>query len=281
MQYSIVTPSFQNLEWLKLCAASVADQDVESEHIVQDAGSTDGTLDWIQNHKEIQFRVEKDDGMYDAVNRGLKTSSGTICAYLNCDEQYLPGALARVETFFQNNPDVELVFGDAIVVGRSGEFLCQRKSLIPQLAHSLVSENLSILTCATFFRRSLFEKRGLWFNPKMRQLGDAEWLVRCIQQKVPMRLLNQFTSVFTLTGANLSMRCGGSERSQLTAAAPWWLRKSKPLIIAHHRMRKLVAGHYFQSPFQYEIFTRDSVHERVLFDVARPTGRFPAMAFKS
>ena len=48
MRFSIITPSFNPSPWLPLCIASVADQAVDVEHIVQDAGSTDGTLDWLQ-----------------------------------------------------------------------------------------------------------------------------------------------------------------------------------------------------------------------------------------
>jgi hypothetical protein len=112
----------------------------------------------------------------------------------------LPGALAAVDQFFQANPAVEIVFGDVIIVNPRGEFLSCRKSLVPLKAHSMVSNNLAILTCATFFRRSVIEKRGLFFNSQLRDLGDADWVIRCIEQKVPMGLLNRFTSVFTDTG---------------------------------------------------------------------------------
>src|SRR6185503_18334195 len=99
MRVSVITPSYGNSEWLKLCIASVADQaGVEVEHIVQDAGSDDGTLAWLTNDPRVKAYVEKDEGMYDAINRGLRKATGDILAYLNCDEQYLPGALqARSE----------------------------------------------------------------------------------------------------------------------------------------------------------------------------------------
>src|SRR5688572_31350980 len=99
MTFSIITPSFRNSEWLKLCVASVADQGVEHEHIVQDGGSDDGTLDWLRIDPRVQAHVEKDAGMYDAINRGLNRATGDIIAHLNCDEQYLPGALPAVEKF--------------------------------------------------------------------------------------------------------------------------------------------------------------------------------------
>ena len=73
MKFSIVTPSFRNSEWLRLCIASVADQaGLAHEHLVQDAGSDDGTLDWLPQEPRVTAYVEKDQGMYDAVNRGYR-----------------------------------------------------------------------------------------------------------------------------------------------------------------------------------------------------------------
>src|SRR6266704_4923256 len=109
MRFSIITPSFRSSGWLKLCLASVADQRVAVEHIVQDAGSDDGTLDWLLRDKRAKVFVEKDQGMYDAINRGLRRASGDILAYLNCDEQYLPGALAAVGKFFEQHSNVDVL----------------------------------------------------------------------------------------------------------------------------------------------------------------------------
>src|SRR5947209_19202515 len=94
LRFSIITPSFQGRQWLPLCIASVADQQgVEVEHIVQDSCSGDGTEDLLRNYPNVRPYVEKDEGMYDAVNRGFDRDAGDILAYMNCDEQYLPGAL--------------------------------------------------------------------------------------------------------------------------------------------------------------------------------------------
>ena len=86
--------------------ASVADQGVEAEHIVQDACSNDGTLEWLLTDPRVKAFSEKDAGMYDAVNRGLRRASGEILSYLNCDEQYLPGALPHaVAAYFERHPE--------------------------------------------------------------------------------------------------------------------------------------------------------------------------------
>jgi len=101
MQISIVTPSFRSSNWLRLCIASVADQQgVEVEHIVQDSCSDDGTQEWLPKESRVKAFIEKDQGMYDAVNRGFRRSTGQSLAYLNCDEQYLPRALQTVHDSF-------------------------------------------------------------------------------------------------------------------------------------------------------------------------------------
>lgn len=66
MKFSIVTPSFRSSPWLKLCIASVADQEgVDLEHIVQDSCSDDGTQVWLPLDQRVKAFIEKDSGMYD------------------------------------------------------------------------------------------------------------------------------------------------------------------------------------------------------------------------
>src|SRR5438309_10187938 len=105
MRFSIITPSYRSSQWLRLCISSVADQEgVELEHIVQDSCSDDGTQEWLPKDARVKAFIEKDGGMYDAVNRGFRRSTGDILAYLNCDEQYLPGALKAVHDCFAEEP---------------------------------------------------------------------------------------------------------------------------------------------------------------------------------
>ena len=102
--FTIVTPSFNMLSYLKLCHRSIADQEVDCEHVVIDGGSADGTADWLDRHPNIISISEPDDGMYDAVNKGFALAKGEILAYLNCDEQYLPGALKSSWRLFLVTP---------------------------------------------------------------------------------------------------------------------------------------------------------------------------------
>jgi len=269
MKFSIITPSFRSSDWLKLCVASVADQGVEVEHIVQDSCSDDGTQDWLPRDPRVKAFIEKDTGMYDAINRGLRRAGGEVLACLNADEQYLPGALVAVENCFRQHPETEVVFGDVVVVGRDGGYLRSRQASVPRRYHTWVSDNLSTSSCGVFFRRSLIEKRGLFFDERYKDLGDVVWMLKLIDQRVPMTLVSAFTSVFTETGQNMGQGANVQrERAGLVAAAPVWARCARPLIVLRYRLCRLLAGHYFQKPFCYSVYTLASSAARVTMNTA-------------
>ena len=276
MRISIVTPSYRRSAWLKLCIASVADQPGEVEHIVQDAGSDDGTLDWLLQDPRVKVFVEKDQGMYDGINRGLRRAGGDILAYLNCDEQFLPGALSAVAGFFEQNPAVDVLFGDVVMVDTEGRYLYHRKMQTPLKYHTWTC-HLSTLSCAMFFRRRVVFDYGVLFDPRLRDVGDGEWMVRLLQRGVPMAALGQYTSAFTCTGANMSQgENARREKRELNRSAPLWARGLTPLFVLQHRLRRLAGGVYSQQPFGYEIFTLASPDRRQRFEVSRPTFRAPA-----
>lgn len=270
MRFSIVTPSLNNLSWLKLCAASVADQHgVEVEHIVQDGGSTDGTGDWLKSHPQIRGFVEDDEGMYDAVNRGFRRATGEIVAYLNCDEQYLPGALAEVKRHFETHAEVEVVFGDVIVVKADGGFLCERRVLTPRRIHTRWGGNLSFLTAATFIRRDALNRHSLFLDPDYRAVGDAVWTLKLLDAGVRMAVLPRLLSAFTETGENLGLgKRGFEEFTAFRRSAPGWVRLLAPVALLRHRLRRWLAGHYRARCYDYAIYTQDSPGARVTFHVA-------------
>ncbi len=270
MRFSIVTPSLGQSQWLRLCIASVADQEVEHEHIVQDAGSRDDTLTWLTTDPRVKAFVEPDGGMYDGINRGLRRATGDVLAYLNCDEQYLPGALASVAACFDTHPEMDVIFGYTLIVDETGGFLCQRKTLTPLPWHTQVA-HLTTLTAATFFRRRVVEA-GHFFNPEYRCAGDAEWMVRLMAAGLRLGVVGCNTSVFTHTGGNLSRTARMKEElRQLAARAPTLARRLRWLVLLHHWGRRFAGGVYFQRPFSYALYTLASPARRVEHRVTRPT----------
>jgi glycosyltransferase involved in cell wall biosynthesis len=271
MRFSVVTPSYRQSQWLKLCIASVADQGVGAEHIVQDALSNDGTLDWLLADTRVKAYTEKDAGMYDAVNRGLRRASGDILSYLNCDEQYLPGALQAVGAYFEQHPQVELLFGNCLVVDAKGDCICYRKVHKPSRYHVMVS-HLPTFTCATFFRRSILDRHGLYFDSRWRDLGDTDWVLRAMDKGVRIGTLGEFLAVFTDTGANMNLSANAQqEKKRLAGSAPGWAQKLAPVLILRHRFSRLLHGAYRQQPFDYAIYTLGNPERRTVLHVEHPT----------
>ena len=271
LKFSIITPSFRNSAWLKLCIASVADQQgVELEHIVQDSCSDDGTGDWLPRDPRVKAFIEKDTGMYDAVNRGYRRANGDILAYLNCDEQYLPGALAAVEKFFAAHPRVEVLLTGSIVTDGDGRYVCHRHGMVPNLNH--IWYRFPALTSSIFIRRSVIQKRGIFFDTKWRDLGDFHWMLALLRQRVPMADDPVFTSVFADTGDNMNLKPNAVREKQATnAMIPAGVRLGKPLWIFIHRLRRLARGHFALPKTSYALYTKTSPDRRMTIDVPHPT----------
>lgn len=274
MNFTIVTPSFRNSKWLKLCIASVADQEgVTFEHIVQDACSDDETKDWLPQDKRVKAFIEKDRGMYDAINRGWHRAQGDLVAYLNCDEQYLPGALRGVLEYAEKNPKLDLMVAHTVVVDPDGNYMCHRRSLMPRMPHLWI--RLPILTCATFLRRRALENKQLFFDPKWRDLGDQHWFIDMARRGVPAGVIPQYTSVFTETGDNMNLKPNAIREKQVTREMmPGFVRRFRPALVMYHRLRLLASGTFFQQPFDYSLYTLKDAIRRTTHHVPRPTPRW-------
>jgi glycosyltransferase involved in cell wall biosynthesis len=272
MKFSIVTPSFRNSKWLKLCIASVADQEgVELEHIVQDSCSDDGTQDWLPKDPRVKAFIEKDTGMYDAINRGMKRASGEIIAYLNCDEEYLPGALKAVAEVFKKNPNVEIVLADTVVVDAEGHFICCRKSLVPW--RLMQWTYMPTLTSSIFFHRRVLDEFNLYFDTRWRDIGDSMWMKDAMDLRLKMKVLRRYTSTFTETGENMNLKPNALRERRLGARlTPLWARTLRWPLLQAHRARAAVTRLYWEKPFTYSLYTLTSPDKRVDVYVPKPTG---------
>ena len=269
MKVSIITPGLNSLPYLQACAASVADQaGVEKEHIVVDGASTDGTVEWLaQRGSSGSFRwfSEPDRGMYDAINKGLRMAGGDLAAYLNCDEQYLPGTLAFVADYFARHSAVDILFGSALLIRPDGSLLAYRKAYTPRWLY-ILADHLYVLSCAMFFRRRILE-RGLFFDPAWRDVGDVDFVVRVLRGGFRAAWTSRYLSAFTMTGANMSAGDQARlEHDRLRARAPRWAQKMRWALTGLRRVEKGWCGAYRQRwPLEYEVFPPGPSLRRVRF----------------
>ena len=272
---SVITPSYNMLPYLQRCAASVADQQGERfEHIVIDGESTDRTGPWLATQEHIKSISEKDNGMYDAINKGLKLAKGNILAYLNCDEQYLPGTLVFVKDYFTRNPDVDMIFGDLLLIRPDGSIVAYRKGYQPRWSYILTS-HLYVLSCTMFFRRRIIEE-GIFFDTRFRAAGDAEFVVRVLRSGFNTKHIKHYFAAFTMTGENLSVDPEAiKERKQLSASAPFHIKINKWLLNGARLMEKFFSGAYFQGkPLEYSVYVEDMNNQRKTFCVNKASFRW-------
>lgn len=121
---SIITPSYNQAEYLEHTIRSVLEQDYPNlEYLVVDGGSADGSVDVIRKYQgRIDWWVsEPDQGQADALNKGMARAKGEIVAWLNSDDIYRPGAIRRAVELLQTNPEVGMVYARLDSIDRGGD----------------------------------------------------------------------------------------------------------------------------------------------------------------
>lgn len=260
MRFSIVTPSFRQLDHLKRCVVSVADQagSFEVEHLIHDGGSGPDFEEWASNQRHASVVIEKDKGMYDAINRGLRRSSGEIVAWLNCDEQYLAGTLAKVSDWFDAHPGIDILFGDVVIVSLEGMPISYRKALAPLPGH-IKNCFLPTYSAATFVRRRIIEE-GNMLDADRIAIADAIWIHGLLKKGYRCGTLGSPLSVFMQTGENLGQSPRGREESEAWRGNR---RFRRALWGACHRIRKFAAGCYVKKSVRIGLYLGEHPERRM------------------
>ena len=325
MQFTIITPSFNQLSHLERCVASVRDQvgshsepvdrclvEVDGKfagnhqspialsvhHHVQDGGSSDGTKEWlaeyavqqpITDNHQLSFASEADEGMYDAINRGVafvgargqsnqqpitRDSRDSVIAWLNCDEQYLPHTLGKVAAFFASHPETDLLFGGMLVVDGAGKLLSCRKAM-PMRRMFLEASYLYNYSCAMFFRESLWRRLG-GFDLDFRNAGDEDWVRRALRLGAKTAVLDEYLATFAWSEGNLSSDPSAvEEHERLKAQNARWVNGFRvPLNLLRLAEKFVRGGHIQKASIEYAIYA-DSLEHRTRFVSDRPSCRWP------
>ncbi len=171
--------------------------------------------------------------------------------------------------FFDQHPDIDVVFADCVLVKADGSYLCSRAALRPLYYHTRIC-HLNTFTAATFFRRRVFE--AVVFPTRYRDCADCAWVLQLIDRKIPLATLPFSTSAFTDTGDNMNLKPNAMrEYREIRDAAPGWARALTPFWLLQHKVRKWLAGAYALKPFTYSIYTLENPNVRRSFAVAKPT----------
>ena len=185
---SIVTISFNQSKFLEECINSVIRQNYENlEYIVVDGGSKDNSREIISKYKDqIKIIFQKTNtGPADALNLGFKISKGELCGYINSDDFLLKNSLEKVNDYFIKYPNVDLIYGNGVIIDETSLFKRRMFSRYFNLNSYRFARSL-ICQQSTFFRKKVFDKIN-GFNKDNSNSWDFEFFADAYNSKFKVK----------------------------------------------------------------------------------------------
>jgi glycosyltransferase involved in cell wall biosynthesis len=184
MKVSIITVAFNAAETIEATMKSVLSQDYKDiEYIIVDGGSTDSTHDIVNRYKNDIAKVisEPDNGIYDAMNKGFRSSNGTIIAALNGDDVYTGNSIVNRMVEFIESKNLDAAYGDLIYIDRRDTGHIKRFWKPGPYKKGAFYHGWVIPHPTFFCRKEIFEKYG-YFNDKLQIAADFELMLRLIEK---------------------------------------------------------------------------------------------------
>ena len=199
LKVSIVTPSFGQGAYIEETLLSVLDQQYPNlEYFVQDGASKDSTVDVLKNHeaKLTGWTSEKDSGQSQAINRGFAKTSGEIMAWLNSDDLLLPGALTIAADYFNRHPEVDVLYGNRLLIDANGMEI--GRWIMPGHNSAVLSWVDYVPQETMFWRRRIWDKVGGQIDESFRFAMDWDLLVRFRDAGAKFAHIPQFMGAFRI-----------------------------------------------------------------------------------
>lgn len=206
MKISIITVCYNSEKTIEKTIKSVLSQNYKDiEYIIIDGGSTDNTINIINKYKQKIdiFKSEKDRGIYDAINKGIKYSTGSVISILHSDDTFCDKlTINKVISNFKSNQKIDCLIGNTVIIKKNS-----KKKLRNYKANFFKNWMLYLGFSpphpSTFFKQKIYKKHGL-YNSKYTIAGDFEFFVRVfVKKKLSFKIINE-DFVFMKTGGKSS-----------------------------------------------------------------------------
>lgn len=203
MLISIITPVLNGDPQIQKTLKSIQEQTYNDiEHVIIDGGSTDNTITTVREHSLQRAIIvsEKDNGIYDALNKGIAKASGLIIGILNCGDTFADNdVIASVANCFKNQ-NTMAVYGDLEIVSSTGNDKVLRKWKSCDFQNKTLKTGWMPPHPTFFCKKQVFDTYGE-YNESFSISGDYEFLIRCFKSK-------KFTSAY-LNKTLVKMSHGG------------------------------------------------------------------------
>lgn len=235
MKVSIVTICFNNSKDIRPTLESVINQTYDNiEYIIVDGASKDNTLEIVNEYKSKISKIisEPDKGLYDAINKGIKSATGDIVGLIHAgDRLYDNNVISKIVDFYKKNPDVEMSYGHSKIVNTEDKV--KRVNLSPEFSPRLVRWGWMPSHQSIYAKRELFEKYGV-YRLDLGGSADYEFVVRYfykLRTNITIKRIDEFIVRFSLGGRSTSnYRKKLSKKHKNTIKRCWYLNDVKPPI---------------------------------------------------
>lgn len=194
---SLVTPSFNQARFIEETIRSVVDQRYPGlEYFIQDGGSTDGTVNILKklSGRLSGWRSSTDQGQAHAINLAFSQTSGDIMGWLNSDDLHFPHTLWRIGNYFQTHPEVDVVYGNRLIINEAGQEI--GKWILPKHKDAILTWADYVPQETLFWRRRIWDKAGGRLDPVLQFALDWDLLVRFREAGASIRHLDEFLGCF-------------------------------------------------------------------------------------
>jgi glycosyltransferase involved in cell wall biosynthesis len=180
MKISVVTAVMNGRETLpKMLQSLTAQTHPKVEHIVQDGGSSDGTLDYLKTngHPAMSLVSVRDTGIYDAINNGISRATGDVIGLLHADDHLASGDVLAAVALAMMDPNVDGVYGDLQYVARDDDTRVIRHWKAGPYGQARLRRGWMPPHPTLYLRRQVFESAGL-YDTSYRISGDYDGMLR-------------------------------------------------------------------------------------------------------
>lgn len=195
---SVVTPSYNQADFLERTMLSVLNQNYPNlEYFVVDGGSTDRSVDVIRKYEKYLagWVSEKDRGQVDAINKGLRMTTGDIVTFQNSDDLFAPGAFEAVARASRKQPETDVFFGNIYIIDEHDAIREELRQL-PFCLECQLYEGMQVHNQALFWKRPLLDRFG-YLDESYSFSFDYEFVTRLgIQPGIRMERLIDLWGAF-------------------------------------------------------------------------------------